>query len=320
MVISAPPAVLQAGGRRPRREADLVHVYVDAVRALVGYRSSKYTHRERAPARNSVRHSSVRAVRRYGQMLHHLTSGELALAASAITAAASAVVALAVSRAGRRGDHVARLWEHRAEVYEFVLCHADWWRETRVDAVWKVGHEDLTVVTPPEPVLEDPEWRKSWARLEMYGERSVREAFERYGDADKKFVIAFIDWRKAAEPNSKAGQGDVSAQHAVDGSELVRLRKAVEAAHDKAAARARASQSACRTKNRKHRKAVGTSARMSGNSSRAPGAGGGSLMTAIRKPAAVNAPAIACSGRVQKVIGALWPPNVHSSVRLRVSK
>jgi hypothetical protein len=45
------------------------------------------------------------------------------------------------------------------------------------------------------------------------------------------------------------------------------------------------------------------------------GAGGGSLMTAVRKPAAVNASVIACSGRVQKVIGALWPPNVHSSVK-----
>jgi hypothetical protein len=50
------------------------------------------------------------------------------------------------------------------------------------------------------------------------------------------------------------------------------------------------------------------------------GAAGGSLMTAIRKPAAVNASVIACGGRSQEVIGALWPPSVHSSVRLRVWK
>ncbi len=61
----------------------------------------------------------------------------------------------------------------------------------------------------------------------------------------------------------------------------------------------------------------GLSARKSGSSSLGvSGAGGGSLMTAIRKWAAVNASVIACSGRVQKVIWALWPPYVHSSVRL----
>jgi uncharacterized membrane protein YhhN len=80
------------------------------------------------------------------------------------------------------------------------------------------------------------------------------------------------------------------------------------------------SQSACKTKNRKHRKAEGMPARSSGNSSRAPSAGGGSLMTAIRKPAAVNASVIACSGLLQKLIRAVCPPMVHSSVRLEVAK
>lgn len=176
----------------------------------------------------------TRAVRHYRRMHHHLTSGELALAASAITATASTVVAVVVSRAGRRGDHVSRLWERRAEVYEFVLCHADWWRAMRADAVWNAGRDDTAAVTPPEPVADDQEWRKSWARLQMYGERSVREAFERYGEADKQFVIAFIGWRKTAEMNLKAARGDLPAHQAVEGSELVRLRKAVEAANDTA--------------------------------------------------------------------------------------
>jgi len=57
-------------------------------------------------------------------------------------------------------------------------------------------------------------------------------------------------------------------------------------------------------------------AKSSGNSSRAAGTGCGSLMTAIRKPAAVKASVIACSGRFQKLIRALWPPKVHSSVQL----
>jgi hypothetical protein len=57
-------------------------------------------------------------------------------------------------------------------------------------------------------------------------------------------------------------------------------------------------------------------ARLSGNSSRAPGAGGGSLMTAIRKPAAVKVSVIACSSRCQKLIRAVWPPKVYSAVWL----
>jgi hypothetical protein len=43
-------------------------------------------------------------------------------------------------------------------------------------------------------------------------------------------------------------------------------------------------------------------------------------MRVILKPALANASAVACSGRVQKVSWALLPPNVHSSVRLRVWK
>jgi hypothetical protein len=45
------------------------------------------------------------------------------------------------------------------------------------------------------------------------------------------------------------------------------------------------------------------------------GAGSGSSMAAIRKPALVKALIIAGSGRCQKRIGTLWPPKVHSSVR-----
>ena len=66
---------------------------------------------------------------------------------------------------------------------------------------------------------------------------------------------------------------------------------------------------------------AGLSARKSGSNSRGvSGAGGGSLITATLKPAAVKASVIAWSGRVQNVIVALWPPCVHSSVQLRVSK
>jgi hypothetical protein len=46
------------------------------------------------------------------------------------------------------------------------------------------------------------------------------------------------------------------------------------------------------------------------------GAAAGSLMTDIRKPAAVKASVIACSGRAQKRSSAVWPSTVHSSTQL----
>ena len=53
----------------------------------------------------------------------------------------------------------------------------------------------------------------------------------------------------------------------------------------------------------------------SGSSSRGvSGATAGSLMTVIRKPAAVKASVIACSGRCQKLCSAVWPPAVHSAL------
>src|SRR5215467_11645858 len=50
------------------------------------------------------------------------------------------------------------------------------------------------------------------------------------------------------------------------------------------------------------------------------GATAGSLMVVIRKPAAVKASVIACSGRCQKLGSAVWPPAVHSAVKLVVAK
>lgn len=162
-----------------------------------------------------------------------LTADELTLGVAAITAAASWGTAVATSRAGRRQDHLARMWERRADVYEFVLSQADSWRSSRAETVRLIGRGELNAVAP-EPVAHGREWQRSWARLEMYGERRVRQAFERYGHADKNWVIAFIGWHAVAERNLKANRGDVPAHEAVEGAELVRLRRAVEAARDAA--------------------------------------------------------------------------------------
>ena len=68
----------------------------------------------------------------------------------------------------------------------------------------------------------------------MHGERSVRKAFERYGAADRKFVVAVIAYRNAADLNVKAHREEVPGHIAVAGAELVRLRKAAESANDSA--------------------------------------------------------------------------------------
>jgi hypothetical protein len=76
---------------------------------------------------------------------------------------------------------------------------------------------------------------------------------------------------------------------------------------------------ACRTKNRKFGLVV-RAGNWSGNSSRAAGTGCGSLTTEIRKPAPVKASVIACSGRCQKRMWAVWPPMVQATVQLYVAK
>ena len=70
----------------------------------------------------------------------------------------------------------------------------------------------------------------------MYGERRVREAYERCNQADRQFFAAYFAWLRAAEVNLKAAHGTVPAHQAVEGVELVRLRKAAEAANDNARA------------------------------------------------------------------------------------
>lgn len=163
----------------------------------------------------------------------HLTSDELTLGVAAITAVAGWGSAVVASRSSRRQDHVSRLWERRADVYEFVLASADSWRNARAETIRLIGHGEIDAVAP-EPIADGPEWQRSWARLEMYGERRVRQAYERYGQADKAFVMAFIDWRAVADRNLKAARGEVPAHQAVAGDELMRLRKAVESARDHA--------------------------------------------------------------------------------------
>jgi hypothetical protein len=165
-----------------------------------------------------------------------LTPDELTLAVGAIAAVAGWGGAVVTSRAGRRQDHLSRLWERRADVYEFVLSHADAWRSSRAETIRLIGDGKAVV---PEPVAAGPEWHRARARLEMYGERQVREAFERFGQADGRWVSAVIGRQAAAGPSVTADRGKsladkAAADKAGEGAELIRLRKAVDAARDAA--------------------------------------------------------------------------------------
>jgi hypothetical protein len=160
-----------------------------------------------------------------------LTPDELTLSVAAITAVAGWGGAVVTSRAGRRQDHLSRLWERRADVYEFVLSHADSWRSGRAETIRLIGDGNAVL---PEPVAAGPEWHRARARLEMYGERQVREAFERFGQADGRWVNAVIGRQAAADTNVKADRGKALADKAGEGAELIRLRKAVDAARDAA--------------------------------------------------------------------------------------
>jgi hypothetical protein len=147
------------------------------------------------------------------------------------------VVAVAVARTSRRRDHVARLWERRAEVYESVLRQVDWWRELHEEMAGRVGRDEVSIVTPPPALSDDDnEGRRLRARLEIYGERKVREAYERSRQADRQFLAAHFAWFHAGNLNLKVHQGTVPAHQAVEGPELVRLKTVAESANDNARA------------------------------------------------------------------------------------
>jgi hypothetical protein len=162
----------------------------------------------------------------------HITPVEAALAAAAITAAAGIFAPAAVQRSVRRADHTARLWEQRAAVYEYVLTEKEWWGELRAETLRAIDNDDSGLISAPDSMAETDERRRLRARLQMFGEPDVRQAYDRSGEANKQFVIAVMTYRRVANLNLRAAQGTVPAHQAVAGEELVRLRHTAEAAGD----------------------------------------------------------------------------------------
>lgn len=73
---------------------------------------------------------------------------------------------------------------------------------SRSETVRLIGHGETDAVSP-EPVAEGPGWVRAMARLEMYGERRVREAYTRYGAIGHMPRYQRASWRRLKPKKAK---------------------------------------------------------------------------------------------------------------------
>jgi hypothetical protein len=156
---------------------------------------------------------------------------EAALAGAAIAGITGCIAPLIGQRSAGRLAHGSRLWERRAEVYEYMLTETAWWASMRSEYVRAMDTGKSDRVEVPAAV-EDKERREQLrARADLFAEQDVKKALDAVLEADKNSLVAFMRWReKTMEP----------AETAAGGSELARLRTEAKSA----AAVARANQDA----------------------------------------------------------------------------
>jgi hypothetical protein len=127
-------------------------------------------------------------------MWHHIcvhlsSSTEAALAASAITAVSAWLVAVTAWYLNSRRDHKARLWERRANVYEYMLSRTEYWADGRRN-VFAEG---------PNPAchlaLFENDRQLLLTRLELFGQRKVLDTYRQAADKHRKFIIEMIRYR-----------------------------------------------------------------------------------------------------------------------------
>lgn len=161
----------------------------------------------------------------------HLSSAEAVLAGAAITAA----VALIAQHGARRGDHVARLWERRAGVYEEALFYVARWSEARRYAMAVLAGDERALEDMPDlgGDVEQERTARLLARLSLFGDPVVDVAFSRYQQAECEFSAAFAGWRECRGANREEVAAGV-APWEIDAGELKRRRSAVLAAHEAA--------------------------------------------------------------------------------------
>lgn len=131
-------------------------------------------------------------------MRHHtnmnLSSTEVALAASAITAASGWLIAARTSYLNSGRDHTARLWEREAKVYEYMLSRVEYWAELRRNAMFAMSRSD-TDIAGPDPIEFEEDHRFVKARLDLFGEQIVHDAFDYASMEGMQFIGNFTRYR-----------------------------------------------------------------------------------------------------------------------------
>lgn len=148
----------------------------------------------------------------------HLSTTEVALAASAITAASGWLIAARTSYLNSRRDHTARVWEQEAKVYEYMLSQVEYWAELRRDAMFAMFRGDTDIATP-DPIKFEEDDRFIKARLDLFGKQMVYDAFDKAGVEGRQLIHAFIRYRTCQKENdeiiSMGGKISSSAQSAL---------------------------------------------------------------------------------------------------------
>jgi hypothetical protein len=139
--------------------------------------------------------------------MHLSSSTEIALLASAITAASGWLVAMTASYLNSRRDHKAQLWERRANIYEYMLSQATYWADLRHNALFAMNRND-EMVEGPDSVTFEEDSRLLLARLELFGQRRVRDTYRRAVREGTQFVGAIARYhncQKASHNNIMVG-------------------------------------------------------------------------------------------------------------------
>lgn len=109
-----------------------------------------------------------------------LTTAEAAWIGVAIGGVFSRVNGWIVLSATRRKDHHLRIWDRSSDLYEQVLFEAASWAATRDELMrtYRLSGPEREI-----PTLDQEERQRTLIRLQMFGHRDVRDAFERCADA-----------------------------------------------------------------------------------------------------------------------------------------
>lgn len=148
----------------------------------------------------------------------HFTSVEIQTIGPAIAATAALMGGAVTLRGTRTREHHLRMWDRKCAVYEEVLIVAAKWRDTRHD-----GREDAN---PSDDNYE----KQLSARLRMYGDPAVQEAYSDYLRADRDWAAARIHRQAMLSVNSDE-RFERATPEEIKASQQ-RLRAALEAADE----------------------------------------------------------------------------------------